>query len=425
MKKFMFIAYTALISLGSCKKAEIDIPKQQEPEQISQTPDDFSNLKPSEGMGYITGTVVSGNGNYKINQANAYVDVNGHIYMTKSNKNGNFALEAPAGNHQLFITTGDGQKFRTVLDVTVNDGQNKPVSGSNIQLRQVSNLAFVYGEYDDIQTIVRDSLGYSIDQLFLADLSNLNKLKTYDAIFLNCGHGYNDLNTPEYSAIKQYVAGGGDLYASDWAIGYLTGNDDGDFMISPNQDHHAAPRIDNGTRSCTPRLGGFIPASVLCSDKSGNSGYYSSNDIVASDIQALLGKTNIDLEYDLGSWEVIEQLGTEFDVLVQDNNFGYGPLAIRSNQSLLTMLGGGSGSGGNGGGNSNFVTICHIPPGNPGNPQTITISSNALSAHIAHGDQVGPCDGDGGIIYTTFHNHPSGHTSEDVKDILEYFILNL
>jgi hypothetical protein len=38
------------------------------------------------------------------------------------------------------------------------------------------------------------------------------------------------------------------------------------------------------------------------------------------------------------------------------------------------------------------VTICHFPPGNPGNRHTITIDASALSAHKAHGDTVGECD---------------------------------
>lgn len=37
------------------------------------------------------------------------------------------------------------------------------------------------------------------------------------------------------------------------------------------------------------------------------------------------------------------------------------------------------------------VTICHIPPGNPTNPQTISINENALAEHLAHGDQLGEC----------------------------------
>jgi hypothetical protein len=37
------------------------------------------------------------------------------------------------------------------------------------------------------------------------------------------------------------------------------------------------------------------------------------------------------------------------------------------------------------------VTICHIPPGNPANAHEITVSVNALPAHLAHGDTIGPC----------------------------------
>ncbi|MCB0321635.1 MAG: hypothetical protein KDD60_11975 [Bdellovibrionales bacterium] len=41
------------------------------------------------------------------------------------------------------------------------------------------------------------------------------------------------------------------------------------------------------------------------------------------------------------------------------------------------------------------MTICHIPPGNPNNPQTIEISVNAWSAHEAHGDDQGECNAGG------------------------------
>jgi hypothetical protein len=39
----------------------------------------------------------------------------------------------------------------------------------------------------------------------------------------------------------------------------------------------------------------------------------------------------------------------------------------------------------------NTVTICHIPPGNPGNAHSITVSVSALPAHLAHGDAMGEC----------------------------------
>ncbi len=53
--------------------------------------------------------------------------------------------------------------------------------------------------------------------------------------------------------------------------------------------------------------------------------------------------------------------------------------------------------GGPGGGNPGVgagvqqVTICHIPPGNPDNPQTITIGAPAVNPHLNHGDTFGVC----------------------------------
>lgn len=38
------------------------------------------------------------------------------------------------------------------------------------------------------------------------------------------------------------------------------------------------------------------------------------------------------------------------------------------------------------------VTICHIPPGNPGNRHTISVGASAVAAHLRHGDHEGPCE---------------------------------
>ncbi len=37
------------------------------------------------------------------------------------------------------------------------------------------------------------------------------------------------------------------------------------------------------------------------------------------------------------------------------------------------------------------VDVCHIPPGNPDNWHTISVSENALQAHLNHGDLEGSC----------------------------------
>jgi hypothetical protein len=46
---------------------------------------------------------------------------------------------------------------------------------------------------------------------------------------------------------------------------------------------------------------------------------------------------------------------------------------------------------GNGQAKLGKITICHIPPGNPANAHSITVSVNALAAHLAHGDSIGTC----------------------------------
>ncbi|MCE2712540.1 MAG: hypothetical protein LW688_08375, partial [Cryomorphaceae bacterium] len=51
-------------------------------------------------------------------------------------------------------------------------------------------------------------------------------------------------------------------------------------------------------------------------------------------------------------------------------------------------------SGGIGGPRTEKLTICHYPPGNTGNPQTIEIPLSAWPAHEAHGDKLGPCPTD-------------------------------
>ena len=40
---------------------------------------------------------------------------------------------------------------------------------------------------------------------------------------------------------------------------------------------------------------------------------------------------------------------------------------------------------------SSKVTLCHKPPGNPANAQTITVGQAAVAAHLAHGDYLGAC----------------------------------
>jgi hypothetical protein len=37
------------------------------------------------------------------------------------------------------------------------------------------------------------------------------------------------------------------------------------------------------------------------------------------------------------------------------------------------------------------VSICHLPPGNPNNKQSLDVAPSAVNAHLAHGDWIGSC----------------------------------
>ena len=47
------------------------------------------------------------------------------------------------------------------------------------------------------------------------------------------------------------------------------------------------------------------------------------------------------------------------------------------------------------------ITICHLPPGNPENIQTITVGESAVQAHLDHGDEFGDCETDFALITVT------------------------
>lgn len=439
LSRYLTLAFLALVlGLTSCKK-DPEVPPADTTVDQSNDPGD-DDPEPRE-MGTLEGTILSINGQSAVKGAKVFVDDAGEIYLTLSDGQGHFMLEAPAGQHELHIQTGHGDLFRTTTVVDVEADAVTEVPSTLSRLQQAASLAYIPGAYDAIEEIIIDTLGYSATQIQVADLDNLTSLQDYGAIFLNCGQG-DVLDSTKYSNLLAYVLGGGSLYASDWAVSYLTG--DGNFryagphggIYTPVHSHEASDDLGNArVTACSPEIGGFIADSELCSEKTGSAGLLQGVNVVAADLQAIIGN-NMDVEYDAGAWEVIDQLGTDFEVLVEDNVPNrYGPLAIRldinasNTGSLDSLLISTVNNGGNNGGNSGngWVTICHYPPGNPANVQTITISTNALPAHLAHGDQVGPCNGSLGsrIYYTTFHNHPNAGIGQDMKQILEYFVLNL
>ncbi|MBF0331400.1 MAG: type II secretion system protein [Candidatus Omnitrophica bacterium] len=55
------------------------------------------------------------------------------------------------------------------------------------------------------------------------------------------------------------------------------------------------------------------------------------------------------------------------------------------------------------------VDICHFPPGNPNNSNNLSVSPNAIKAHLAHGDYIGNCNA----------CSPSNYTNKNVEYLVD------
>lgn len=373
------------------------------------TDDQINDNNPITGT--VTGKVVAGNNTRPVNHALVFISAGSKLYYTYSDRQGNFSLKAPAGSQKLHIQTGDGSMFRTVIPVDIIASQTIVVPSTSVRLLQVATLAYVAGNYDKIEQLLIDSMGYAATALSPLDLQNINTLIQYDAIFLNCGsNNSSSVSASTDQALGDYVANGGSLYVSDWAVAYLMGQ-----------------TLTSSSPCGVPKSFGFIPDSTLCSRRTGSMGMFYGTQIVSTDLQQYMGKTTMDINYDLGSWEKIQSIDNSFwETMIKENGTNL-PLLVRTNNYTNPNAGNLPRIGNV---DSNYVTICHVQQDSTGTSTSITISIsiNDLATHLAHGDHVGECNNPnsaGRIYFTTFHNEPNGLISPDVKSILEFMILNL
>lgn len=290
---------------------------------------------------------------------------------THTNSKGEFSLLIPAGNQTVIIQTGSGKLFKRVISVNLTANQNYKIPDNQTVLSQTGNMAFIIGTYDQIETIIIDTLGYTATPITVNDLHSAATLANYQALFFNCTDldMEPNLDSVAYSNLGGFLADGGSIYASDFAVEYLTGN--GFWKIMSGAQNNYKHLIPNGkvqTTCLTPKIGGFIPDSSLCTSKSGISGMVPHVDIVDPGLITALGKDSMDIYYDLGSWEVVSVDDAPFTrIMEKTGSYPFGAVALK--------------------------TSFPEPSGN--------------------------------IYFTTFHNHPQSFVSSDVMVVLQYFILNL
>lgn len=391
MKKFNLLFILILIlSLGSCRSDS----------ETAETPTAIAVQN-----GKVKGKITSQNGTKSIGGASVFTfDEKYKIYHTTSDSEGNFTLEAPEGNHTIYIQTGNGSNFRTQATANIKANETVNLELTQTKLTQVAKIAYVKGTFDKIEDIIQ-TLGYTATEITNTDLANLNTLAQYDIVFLNCGSRKFSQFANLYPVIENnlavFVANGGSIYASDWDVSYLVGGND-------------------NTNNCN-LAGGFIPDSKLCSKNIGSSGIVAGT-VSNTSLATALGFNTLNLDFDLGAWQKITNYDPAYwEVLVKETASN-DPLMIRTNQftdnTLPNIPIGNAPS-------LNFVTVCITLSNNV--QISVSVPQVAVPALLALGATLGSCSGAGNsgyIYYTAFHNHASGNIG-NAAGILQYVILNL
>lgn len=365
--------------------------------------DAAQNYPMPEATGKLTGKVMAKNGVKPIGGAMVFVlNDQSKLYYTHTDASGNFSLDAPAGSRELQIQTGGGANFRTTIPINVVAGQTIAIDPGTSRLDQVARMAYVAGNYDSIQTMITD-MGYDITALTNNDLLDYSIVSQYDIIFLNCGAKQTMTNQSLMDTnLANFVTNGGSLYASDWAVAYLSGG-------------------GINSHGCN-EANGFIPDDKLCATNNGSTQTVTGASVSDANLAASIGFSSLDIQYDLPAWQQITNYDPAFwDVevmnpannnalMIKTKNFSGGTIIAEVGRSAA---------------DENWITICHHE--SEGGSFTITIPETDWAAHEAHGDSLGECsnsNNSGTIYYTTFHNHASGNIG-NMGLILQYVILNL
>lgn len=294
IKHLLSLAAIVLTVFAACKK---------------ENPDAFVRM-PSKAVQFATvkGTALAANGTTPIAYAFVYADEKTSPYNCRTNKDGYFEFKVPVTTKKIIIESGDGKIFMSEVPVNLKSGETVQLAGSETILDCRGRMAYIAGAFDKIEAIVHDSLGYPITEITNADLANMANINNYNAIFINCGAS-NPLDSVSYVNLQNFVAQGGSLYVSDFAVCYLLGTYSG---------------------TCTRSLG-FVDDSKLCTIKSGASGIVSNVAVNALGLQTALGTSTVNIDFDLGGWEKVTNYDNSFwEVMLSDNTMGNGPLLLHN-----------------------------------------------------------------------------------------------
>lgn len=259
------------------------------------------------GVGDVSGMTCAPNGKMAIPYVKVWVDTIDcmgqpiHI-QTYSDAKGYYTLKnVPCGTQTIYMQKGSffhqWQRYIEQNMVTVLS------SGEGCFPSTAAKIMVVTGDWDAIENTLKKlylkydtvdgktpggpNSGGTISPDAVNFFTNSTKLNSYDVVFIDCSNTGKE-NMDSYGSeisknLKAFVAKGGSIYASDYALPYLTGTWPGYI------------------------LGGAWSAS-------GWSKY--PGEVVDKDLAAYLGKTVVDIEYGLGPLTCVTGIGPETHLFI-------------------------------------------------------------------------------------------------------------
>ncbi len=249
----------------------------------------------------VTGRICDPSGGDWVVGALVYVDADvdgdgtGDVYVEDlTDVDGRFTLTGlPAGTWTVYVEKGS---FATNFDVTLNGGMYEL---PDPECLLPPEIVVVTGAYDSIEDVL-DRMGVEHDIVngtsgnahttFLKDPS---RMSDYDIIFLNCGmsDGWVNSKSEIGANLKSYVTSGGSVYTSDWSYYAFE-------VAFPD----AITFYGNDNISGDAYVG-----------ESGNV----NADVIDANMQAVLGKSTANINYDLAAWALMESANSTATVLLE------------------------------------------------------------------------------------------------------------
>lgn len=168
--------------------------------------------------GDLVGRICGLDGSGPAPGATVYVDTPSGRVQTTTDENGDFVLTClPVGGVTI---TAESGSWSTSFGATVVDQTVTTIPGQQCLNPQSARVAVAWGQYDQIENILTTvGVPYTFyDQSQQEDLlTDPTEMAMYDIIFLNCGFNEHYIDATAYQHLRDFVANGGSVYASDWS----------------------------------------------------------------------------------------------------------------------------------------------------------------------------------------------------------------